>query len=111
MSSEFQFISYTPAHYEDNMLGIAKVKAYGKIELRYKHLKKKDGGGTFFSIANYALTDDGEKKYIPSFLIDSRSDEEMLMDCLRSGVKKVLQSSSAHSTQAQGVAMNDQLPF
>ncbi len=96
MNNQFQFISYTPTPNDQYMLGIAKVKLYGKVELRYKHVKTKDGNGSFFTSATYTTTDPqtNEKKYIPCFLVDSRSDEEMLQEVIRSGVNQVLQQRS-----------------
>lgn len=125
--NNFEFISYTPTPTDQYMLGIAKVKAFGKIELRFKHVKTKDGAGTFFTCANYTMQDPHtqEKKYIPCFLLDSRGDEETLMDMIRDGVNRVLAHRSAHQSQpvqqihyphgmAQSrieVAANDVLPF
>ncbi len=118
--SNFEFISYTPTPTDQYMLGIAKVKVYGKLELRYKHVKTKDGSGTFFCTSNYTLTDSiGEKKYMPCFLLDSRSDEEILMEIIREGVNRVSAQQSARATNHQGqvvksmdeVAANEELPF
>lgn len=118
--NNFEFINYTPTPTDQYMLGIAKVKVYGKLELRYKHVKTKDGSGTFFCTSNYTLTDSiGEKKYMPCFLLDSRSDEELLMEVIRQGVHQVLSQKSVRTTNDQGhvvrsmdeVAANEQLPF
>jgi hypothetical protein len=118
--NNFEFISYTPTPTDQYMLGIVKVKAYGKLELRYKHVKTRDGSGTFFCTSNYTLTDTmGEKKYMPCFLLDSRSDEELLMELIRQGVHQVINQKSARTTNSQGhvirsmdeVAANEQLPF
>jgi hypothetical protein len=98
--NNFEFISYTPTPTDQFMLGVAKVKAYGKLELRFKHVKTKDGSGTFFCCANYTTQDSsGEKKYIPCFLLDSRSDEEMLMELIRDGVNQVMAQRSVHAMQ------------
>jgi len=128
--NNFEFISYLPTPTDQFMLGIAKIKAFGKIELRYKHVKTKDGSGTFFACANYTMQDPQtqEKKYIPCFLLDSRSDEEALMDFIRENVNKVIQQYSSRQTQPvqassihypHGMAQNlhiptqaqEQLPF
>lgn len=100
--NDFQFISYVPTPNDQFMLGIAKVKAYGKIELRFKHVKTKDGTGTFFCCANYTTQDAAnEKKYIACFQIDSRSDEEMLYEIIRQGVAKLAAQRSAMPNQVQ----------
>ncbi len=106
MNNQFQFISYTPTPNDQYMLGIAKIKLYGKVELRYKHVKTKDGNGTFFTSATYTTTDPqtNEKKYVPCFLIDSRSDEEILQEVIREGVNQVMNQRSAKpAPQAQGI--------
>ncbi len=130
--SNFEFISYTPTPTDQYMLGFAKVKVFGKIELRFKHVKTKDGAGTFFTCANYTVQDPvtQEKKYIPCFLLDSRGDEETLMEIIRDGVNRVISQRSAMQSQPpQGqihyphglvqqkpssmseVAVEEQLPF
>lgn len=99
MNNNFEFVSYIPTPNDQYMLGIAKIKLYGKIELRYKHVKSKDGQGSFFCCANYTMQDPvtQEKKYVPCFLMDSRSDEDALMDAIRDGVNRVLAQRSAHA--------------
>lgn len=125
--NDFQFISYIPTPNDQYMLGIAKIKAFGKLELRYKHVKTKDGSGTFFCTNNFTTQDaSGEKKYLPCFLLDSRSDEENLMDLLRDGVNRAIHQKSAIPQQvaapnayypnglaqpAQQMASQEQLPF
>jgi len=105
MNSNFQFISYTPTPTDQYMLGIAKIKLYGKIELRYKHVKTKDGSGSFFTSATYSMVDPNtqEKKYVPCFLIDSRSDEEEIQDIIRDGMNRVLKQKSVHQPESQEI--------
>ena len=141
----FKFVSYLSTPTDQYMLGIAKIKVelvnpttkkpIGDLELRYKHVKTKDGSGTFFVPANYTTTDSaGEKKYIPAFIFDSRSADDEIQDFLRENVNKsiaqrsVFPSSTApqaiqyphgmvqnsQPTQIKSmdeVAANDQLPF
>jgi hypothetical protein len=123
----FEFKSYIPTPDDQYMLGIAKVKLYGKIIVVYKHVKTKDGSGTFFCTQNYSLKDAlGEKKYINCVQLDSRDDEEELMEVIRQGVHMCMSQRSAHqvqrsaapttyyappATQSQGVAADEQLPF
>ncbi len=128
--NNFEFISYTPTPTDAYMLGIAKIKAFGRIELRFKHVKTKDGTGNFFTCATYTTQDPNtqEKKYTPCFLLDSRSDEELVMEMIRDGVNRVLAQRSAlqgqpapqaqvhypHGLvqpQAQQVQIDEQLPF
>ncbi len=98
----FEFISYIPTPNDQyGMLGIAKAKAYGKIELRFKHLKTKDGTSSFFCMSNYTMVDAmGEKKYLPCIMIDSRTEEEELQEVMREGVNRVLSQRSAQPNAA-----------
>jgi hypothetical protein len=102
-NNNFEFKSYTPTPTDQYMLGIAKVKLYGRLIVNYKHVKTKDGTGTFFCTNNYTLTDaGGEKKYLSCVQLDSRDDEEILMEIIRDGVNRVMAQRSAH--QAQSIA-------
>lgn len=98
----FEFKSYTPTPNDQYMLGIAKVKLYGKIIANYKHVKTKDGSSSFFCTQNYMMIDPltQEKKYIPCVMLDSRDDEQDLLDYIRDCVNKVLSQRSAHQAQA-----------
>jgi hypothetical protein len=129
----FKFMSYIPTPTDQYMLGIAKIKVslfnpntkqpLGDLELRYKHVKTKDGTGSFFTAANYTTTDSlGEKKYIPCFLFDSRSADDEIQDFLRDKVNQTIALRSIHTTNPQAivhqqptsmkeVAAEEQLPF
>jgi len=109
----FKFVSYIPTPTDLYMLGVAKVKValmnpgtkqpLGELELRYKHVKTKDGTGSFFTPANYSTTDSmGEKKYIPCFLFDSRSLDEEMQDFLRDKVGQAMAQRSVHQTGNSG---------
>lgn len=92
----FEFKSYTPTPTDQYMLGIAKVKLFGKIVVNFKHVKTKDGSGTFFCTNNYTMLDaSGEKKYLSCVMLDSRDDEEALMEYIRLSVNQVLAQRSA----------------
>ena len=72
----FEFVRYEATPGEKH-LGIATVKAYGRIVLRYKIVPNKDGSGFFPAAASYKLpSHGGEDAYISAFLLDSRSEEE-----------------------------------
>jgi hypothetical protein len=94
--NNFEFRSYTPTPTDQyGMLGIAKVKLYGKIVVNFKHVKTKDGTGSFFCTNNYTITDAmGDKKYLACVQLDSRDDEDMLMEFIRENVNKVLAQRS-----------------
>jgi hypothetical protein len=99
-NNNFEFKSYTPTPKDQYMLGIAKVKLYGKIVVNFKHVKTRDGSGTFFCTNNYTMLDaSGEKKYLSCVMLDSRDDEEVLMEYIRDCVTKIMEQRSAHQAQ------------
>ena len=104
--NNFEFKSYTPTPNDAyGMMGIAKVKLYGKIVINFKHVKTKDGSGSFFCTNNYTMTDAlGEKKYLPCVLLDSRDDEQELQDFIRDSVNRsiAMQNSFKQTTQSPG---------
>ena len=106
MNNQFEFKSYIPTPNDQyGMLGLAKVKLYGKIVITFKHVKTKDGNSSFFCTNNYTLTDAmGEKKYLPCVLLDSRDDDQELQDFIRDNVNKTisLQNSIKQTPQSTG---------
>lgn len=93
--SHYQFISYKPTPLDQYMLGVATVRLYGKVVLRFKHVKTKDGKGDFFTSPSYSIDEGGEKKYLQAFLLDSRAEDEELMDFVREGYKSYCRAKSA----------------
>ena len=103
--SDFKFIKYQPTPDDQFMLGIASVLLYGKIIVRYKLVQSKDQKGNFFCVANYTLTEHGEKKYIPCVMMDSNSDKEMLEDFIRDHVNAAIHGKSANPQSIQNLNM------
>ena len=100
-NNNFEFKSYTPTPNDQYMLGIAKVKLYGRLMVNFKHVKTKDGSGTFFCTNNYTTLDaSGEKKYLPCVQINDRDEEETLMEYIRESVNRVMTQRSALQNQA-----------
>lgn len=115
--SQFEFIKYEPTPNEKH-LGIATVKAFGKIVLRYKIVANKDGSGFFPASASYKMAQqNGEDLYISAFLLDSRSDEEEMGQIIRANVKKHLTTTHGASTSIVTPSVNsttynnDEVPF
>ncbi len=113
MNSDYEFLGYIETPNDKyGMLGIATVRLYRKVVIRYKHVKTKDGTGTFFTAASYTYEEGGDKKYSAAFLIDSRAEEEELLEFVRSSVKKKQTATSVHQPRSMDeVAANEQLPF
>lgn len=104
-NQNFEFKSYIPTPTDQYMLGIAKIKLYGTVVANFKHVKTKDGTGDFFCSASYSILDaSGEKKYLPAVMLDSRDDEENLMEFIRHHVHAAIAQKSALKTQQQSNA-------
>ena len=107
--SDFEFMNYTPTPGDKYHLGIISIRYLRKIILNYKIVPKKDGSGTFFAVQNYPIEENGEKKYKPAFMLDSRGDEEQCQDFLRTQMKQ-FSALSASKVQSVGQS-NEDLPF
>ncbi len=116
----FEFIEYVPTPGEKH-LGIAKVKCWGRIVLRYKIVPTKDGSGYFPVPASYKLVENGTDRYVPAFILDSNSDKEDLEGLIKSNVKKFMSPSASSSsipypalsygTSQDKMHQEDNLPF
>lgn len=88
--SNFEFRGYRPTPGEKHA-GIAEVKAWGKIILRYKIIPKKDGNGFFPATASLKINESGQDVYASAFTIDSNSDREECESVIMSNVRRVMQ--------------------
>lgn len=92
--NNFEFLEYEDAAPEEKYLGVATVRAYGKIILRFKCTQAKDREGNltngfFFSEGSMKLGVDistGKDRYEKYFLIDSRFEQQQLDKLLRDKV-------------------------
>lgn len=88
----FKFMKYEPTPGEKH-LGIATVKVYDKIILRYKIVPNKDGGGWFPVPASYKMPSQaGQDVYVSAFMLDSNCENEELMNLIRAHVKSHIQA-------------------
>ena len=109
--SQFEFIKYEATPGEKH-LGIATVKAFGKIVLRYKIVPNKDGSGFFPASASYKMpSNGGEDVYVGAFLLDSRSDEEEMNAMVRANVKKFITPHAQVPVSTSAFASNEEVPF
>ena len=81
--NKFEFLSYTPTPTEKYQ-GIATIKIYGRIVVRYKIVPTKDGSATFPAAPSLKIED----KYYPSFELDSNSESRELQDFIKDSMKK-----------------------
>jgi hypothetical protein len=99
--NDFEFINYKPIENDPyGVLGIASIMVYGKVILRYKYVKKKDGGD-FLGPANYSIADgNGGKTYIEAFKLDSSSKQDELLAFVRIAVKNKLAEGASSRPSA-----------
>jgi hypothetical protein len=90
--SPFEFLSYesTPG---EKYYGIATVRAWGKIILKYKIVPGKDGQGFFPAPGSYKVGIDpltGKDRYDRIFMVDSSYENKLLEDMIRHHVTPYL---------------------
>lgn len=110
--SNFKFISYEPTPSDEKQLGVVTIQAYNKLFLRYKMLKKKEGGGYFAIPASYKV---GEE-YLPAFVLDSNFEKDEIDRLIRQNVNpfgnsSTVRNSSVPAFQPQSNDDNSDLPF
>lgn len=112
-----EFIKYehTP---EEKHFGIATVKLYGKILLRYKIIPNKDNSSFFSVPSSYKVQlPDGTCNYLPAFLVDSRAEDEEINSLIKKNVKPLLckqeSSSQTKSIEIKGdpIYVTEEIPF
>lgn len=87
MNENIKFKRYIATPGEKH-LGIAEVY-YKDILLRYKVIPGKEGGW-YLQPSSHKINDFGEDRYVPSFMIDSRTADEEVLACVRSNVKSFI---------------------
>ena len=94
---DMKFLNYTPTSNEKH-LGIATIKLYEKIVLRFKMISTKDGASFFCGCVSYKMPDPtgGDTDvYLEAFMIESRSEYEDVKNFIRCNVKKYMENNSA----------------
>jgi hypothetical protein len=98
----FEFLDYTPTPNERH-LGIATIRAYGKIILKYKIISGKDGRGFFISPGSYKVGagPDGKDLYEKCFMIDSNYENSQAEACIKANINPYAQNSQSNGPGAQ----------
>ncbi len=110
MSSNFEFLGYRAVSDDPYLIGVATVRLYGKVTVKFKHAKTKDGRDSFFAAPSISVGVPGEKKeYLKSFQLDSVGDGEMLEGFVRKSVED--SQVAAPARKNRGVADTAGLPF
>lgn len=93
---DFEFLSYEPDD-QKKILGVATIRAWGKIILKYKLVLKKDGLGWFTAPAGSVRNgydETGKDRYEEAFMIDSRYDCQVVDKLIRENVNPLAQFAS-----------------
>lgn len=88
----YEFLKFLPTPNEKH-IGIATVRLYGKLILRYKIVPNKDGSGFYPVPASYKVPDPAggsADHYIRAFMIDSEMEKEELESLIKSHVQAIL---------------------
>lgn len=96
-----EFIEYLATPNDDWMEGIATVRLYGKIILRYKIVLKKDGSGYFVAPANFRISEGDQNKYLDACMLDSRMEHDDLMKMIRHNVNRFMNGEPEQPVQQQ----------
>lgn len=105
-----------------NCVGSVDVRLEIPVILRYKIIKKKDGSGVFYAPPSFKITQNGEDRYLPAFVIDSnyQSDEiraeiqtflHNLKEKQRGSLSNPVPPPPAHQDVFQTNSQEDDLPF
>jgi len=97
MNTPFEFLGYEAVE-NDKFLGIATIRAWGKIILKYKVTPGKDGHGFFCSeasIKNGVDTSTGKDNYEKCWMLESNYDNELLKKFLKANVNPYSHMSPA----------------
>jgi hypothetical protein len=91
-SMEFLKYEQTPG---EKHLGVATIRLWKKIILRYKIVLNKDGSGFFPASASLKLaaTSDRSETYCPSFMLDSSYEAQTVADFIKFHVKSFINPS------------------
>jgi hypothetical protein len=101
--NNFEFISYKPYPNDQYTKSIATIRIDKKFVVKYAEKSTKTGQ-VFWAPATHSLTENGEKKYESSFMMDSRCDEELLLEFIRSHVNAEKRKTSNPMPTPQPVA-------
>ncbi|MDC7243677.1 MAG: hypothetical protein PQJ44_07050 [Sphaerochaetaceae bacterium] len=103
-----EFIEYLDTPQEEWFRGIATVRLYGKIILRFKIVNKKDGTGYFVAPANFRVSDGEQNKYLDACMLDSRMEHEDLLKMIRSNVNRFMNGDTNSNHEMKQERMQQQ---
>ncbi len=81
---EFLTFDETPA---EKYLGVASIRFFGQIILRYKVQRTKDGNGIFIAAPSFKKVDESGEHWCQWFMLDSMSQNETVANLIKTKVK------------------------
>lgn len=87
-----EFISYQEIKHDSRKLGIAEIRVFGRLLMRYKHLKSK-AGHDFFTPESSSINRDVEQVYLPAFELENATENKELSLFVREHVYKILKQA------------------
>lgn len=81
---EFLAFDETPA---EKYLGVASIRFFGQIILRYKVQRTKDGNSIFIAAPSFKKVDQAGEHWCQWFMLDSMSQNEIVTNLIKTKVK------------------------
>lgn len=94
---DFEFVSFNLPASTESHLGVVTVKLFDRIIVRYKIVAVRQGRVLFASCASLKIKDDFEERWIPSFFLDSHSENDRLMRFVKEIAAKYVKLDSVDS--------------
>lgn len=96
---QVEFLSFdeTP---DEKYLGVASLKMFSKIILRFKVQRTKDGNGMFVAIPSYKKIDHAGEQWCQWFMLDSSSQKEIVENLIKSKVKAYFKAKSEDASNS-----------
>ena len=84
--SQVEFLSFdeTPS---EKYLGVASIRFFGQIILRYKVQRTKDGNSIFIAAPSFRKVDQSGEQWCQWFMLDSMSQNEIVANLIKTKVK------------------------
>lgn len=98
---EFLGFDETPA---EKYLGVASIRFFGQIILRYKVQRTKDGTGIFIAAPSYRKIDQSGEHWCQWFMLDSMSQNETVTNLIKTKVKAHYSSKSGDGQNLSSMA-------
>jgi hypothetical protein len=100
--NDWEFLDYEAMPEEQYLSGIATVRFMRRLIIKYKIVNKKDGSGFFISPFNTRVGSTADDyRYIDSVIIDSRSENDDVLQMIRKNVNMCLHGGSPQTQQTQ----------